>query len=70
MEEGQNREQHFNTITVRTKKRLNQMLGKQVFEVGDLPSPTGNNGGTIPTRPEKLEDVDEENGVADESNSS
>ena len=28
IEEVQNREQHFNTITVRTKKRLNQMLGK------------------------------------------
>ena len=70
IEEVQNREKHFNTITVRTKKRLNQMLGKQVFEIADGPSTIGANNGTIPTRPEKPVEQDEENGVEDDSNSS
>lgn len=56
--------QKNSTIAVRTKLRLNQILGRQFFETGN---------GTIPTQPKQDKDnsgADEENGVADESLSS
>jgi hypothetical protein len=49
---------------VRTKHRLNQIFGRQIFDIANS---------TIPTHPKDEKDssaIDEENGVADGSNSS
>ena len=56
--------QKNSTITVRTKLRLNQILGRQFFDTGN---------GTIPTQPKQEKDnsgPDEENGIENDSNSS